>query len=401
MNVVFINTHPIQYFAPLYQRMAKLPDCDLSVIYLSDETIKGYKDAEFGVNVKWDIPLLQGYKSVFIKNNSWNPSIRNGFFGLVNLGLVTEMKKLSKGTLVIVHGWGYFSLIFAIVLAKSFGLKVGLRGESPLKHEIRRQSIGRVMRKFFLTNLFFPMIDFFFYIGRQNQAFYRSFGVSDKKLFFAPYSVDNNRFRKEFLQNVDYRATLRKSLNVPDDAFLILFAGKYVEKKRPMDLLSAMNRLREKNIFCIMMGEGELRPLMEKFIFDNALTGKVLLTGFVNQTEVSKYYAIADLFVMCSGIGETWGLVVNEAMNFEMPVLVSDLTGCSDDLVNEELNGHVFPTGDVDELVRYINLFVSKTPADRQRMGKLSLQIVSEYSFEKIIGSVQHAVSTTNGREKF
>src|SRR5258708_2838570 len=81
MNLVFINSHPIQYFAPLYQALARDKEINLKVIYLSDETVEGYKDAQFGVNVKWDVPLLKDYQFIFLKNQSWNPSLKHGFCG--------------------------------------------------------------------------------------------------------------------------------------------------------------------------------------------------------------------------------------------------------------------------------------------------------------------------------
>jgi glycosyltransferase involved in cell wall biosynthesis len=97
-----------------------------------------------------------------------------------------------------------------------------------------------------------------------------------------------------------------------------------------------------------MVGEGELRKEMEQFIADNQLV-QVILTGFVNQSQVSEYYAISDVFVMCSTIGKP-GAVVNEAMNFGLPVVISDITGCSDDMVINGDNGYIFKTGDSDQL---------------------------------------------------
>lgn len=76
---VFIVSHPIQYFSPLFQLMAKDDEVDLLVLYCSDENVKGHIDKGFGVEVKWDIPLLEGYNYKFLKNNSWKPFIFNGF----------------------------------------------------------------------------------------------------------------------------------------------------------------------------------------------------------------------------------------------------------------------------------------------------------------------------------
>src|SRR5258708_39766205 len=134
------------------------------------------------------------------------------------------------------------------------------------------------------------------------------------------------------------------------------------------------------------MGEGELRSEIEKYISEHNLTGKIMLTGFVNQSEVSAYYSIADVFVMCSEVGETWGLSVNEAMNFNLPIILSDLTGCSDDLVKE--NGYVFETGNIEALA-YCMKKVSSDVNDRLIMGAKSSSIISMYSFRKIINNLR------------
>jgi glycosyltransferase involved in cell wall biosynthesis len=102
-----------------------------------------------------------------------------------------------------------------------------------------------------------------------------------------------------------------------------------------------------------MVGEGELRPQMEKFLAENSITD-VVLTGFINQSEISKYYSVADVFVLCSEAGETWGLSVNEVLNFNVPVVVSSISGCASDLVVENKNGYTFEVGNIEDLASCI-----------------------------------------------
>ena len=94
--VIFLNSHPIQYFAPLYRQIHSDNRVPLTVWYCSDESIRGKMDKGFGKKVKWDIPLLDGYESVFLKNRSWKPSIHKGFWGLFNPGIVHELYKQPK-----------------------------------------------------------------------------------------------------------------------------------------------------------------------------------------------------------------------------------------------------------------------------------------------------------------
>jgi glycosyltransferase involved in cell wall biosynthesis len=360
---------------------------------LSDETVGGYKDVQFGVNVRWDIPLLQDYSFVFLKNHSWKPSLKNGFWGLINWGLFSELKKSTSGTVVVIHGWAYFSNWLAVYACYFLGLKVCLRGETPLSHELQKKGTAKNVRSALLRIFLFPMIDKFLHIGEQNRLFYKSMGVQDHKLLFTPYSVDNKRFQQEFFQKNGQRIELRKKNAIPENSFVILYSGKYISKKRPLDLLQAFHKLNDRRLYLIMMGEGELRGEMEKYISDNKLS-QVLLTGFVNQSGVSDFYSIADVFVMCSEVGETWGLSVNEAMNFKLPIIVSDLTGCGDDLVMQGVNGYRFRTENADDLALKIREIASLSKEKWSAMGEESAQIVSKYSYEIIIKNLKESLSS-------
>lgn len=379
-KIIFINSHPIQYFAPLYKKMTE-EGLDVEVWYGSDESIKGEKDRQFGVKVKWDIPLVEGYRHRFFKNYSWTPSIYNGFFGLLNLGILKALWKSPK-SLVIIHGWGYAISVLAIIWAKLIGHQVALRGESPLNQELLKSPQSRILKRIFLQYFLFCFIDRFLYIGKQNKAYYQFYGVKNQNLVFTPYAVDNERFQKAACELLPRKIELRKELDLPVDAKIILFSGKYIHKKRPMDLLQAYAALELSDKALVMVGEGELRPQMEQFIAANQLKD-VFLTGFVNQSEIVKYYAIADVFVMSSGDGETWGLSTNEAMNFGLPLVISDLVGCAEDLV-DEFTGYTFSFGSVKELTDTL-LKVIKL----MHPSLMIVEKINKYSFERINNSLR------------
>jgi glycosyltransferase involved in cell wall biosynthesis len=82
-------------------------------------------------------------------------------------------------------------------------------------------------------------------------------------------------------------------------------------------------------------------------------------TGFLNQTEISRAYVAADCLVLPSDHGETWGLVVNEALASGLPCLVSDACGCAEDLVGQQFS---FPMGDVGVLATKLERLHSNMP---------------------------------------
>lgn len=389
MKLIFLNSHPIQYFAPLYRQLSGVKGFELEVWYCTEHGLGGELDREFETSVKWDVPVLEGYQARFLKNHSPKPGIY-GFFGLMNLGLIPLLFANEKKMLVV-HGWGYFSNLLALLIGRMSGQLVCLRGETPACHEGHRTGWKKWLRTFFVRNILGSLSHRILFIGEENRKFYQRYGIPEHKLVFAPYAVDNHRFQQQAAELKPDQKRLRNQLQLPADKVIILFSGKYIQKKRPLDLLAAFSHCRHRDdAHLVFMGEGELRSEMEAFIKRNDLQN-VTLTGFVNQSEVAKYYASADIFVMCSGLGETWGLSTNEAMNFGLPVILSDLTGSHADLVAEGENGFVFKTGDVEALSEKLDAVISLNPEERQRMGKRSLEIINGYSFDQIVEGLKAA----------
>ena len=214
--------------------------------------------------------------------------------------------------------------------------------------------------------------------------------MSESKLLYTPHAVDNNYFETQHEDLQKKRDLLKKKFDLPANKKIILFSGKYIEKKRPLDLLQAFAMLDSNKYLLLMVGDGELRTEMENYIQENSLQN-VYLTGFINQSAISEYYEIADVFVMCSGVGETWGLSVNEIMNFEKPVIVSKICGCSVDLVKEGINGYTFEGGNIKQLSQLItevleneNFLISA--------GKISKEIIENFSINNITANIVQAL---------
>lgn len=379
--IVFLNSHPIQYFAPLYQEISGTPDLELTVWYCSDESIKGKLDKGFGENVKWDIPLLKGYEYKFIKNNSWSPSIHKGFWGLQNWAVIRLLYKQPK-SIIVIHGWAYLTNVLALIFGKIYGHTICLRAETPWNQEQQKGKFKTKLKHLYLKILFL-FIDKFLFIGKQNRLFYKALGVKDSKLIFTPYAVDNKRFHDLSLEISQSGA--REKLRLPLSKKIILFSGKFIKKKRPLDLLKAFSKIKSRNALLVFVGDGELRIKMEKYIAFNALSQSVTLTGFINQTEIPLYYKAADLFVMCSGIGETWGLSVNEAMNFGLPIIISDDCGSAYDLVESDVNGDIFETGNIDKLTLLLDKYLNITEEKISEIKNASYSKIKDYSYKEII----------------
>lgn len=389
-KVAFILSHPIQYFSPLFREIAKHPQIDLMVYYCSDETIKTGKDVEFGVEVKWDIPLLDGYKYKFLKNHSPLATIFKPPLGLINLGIMREIKK-NRYDAIIVHGWNYITYLLAYMTAILNRIPIFIRAESPLSQELIKPKWKIFIKKILLGGLF-KHVASFLAIGTENKQFYKFHNVTDNRIFHTPYAVENGRFIESYDELILLKDELKKELGIPPDKIVILFSGKLIGRKRPMDLLLAYKKANSENKALVYLGDGYLRKSLEEFVKEEKLKN-VYFFGFKNQIEIPKHYIIADIFVLPS-IVENWGLVVNEAMCFRLPVIVSDIVGCARDLVKSGENGFIYPVGDVDKLSEYL-LKLLHNPELRRNLGKRSFEIVNKWSYEEDVRGIVSALEYT------
>ncbi len=437
---IFLS-HPIHYHTSVYKILAQSKDIDLTVYFYSNFGLGKHFDPQFKTEIDFQKEdILEGYKYVFLKNLS---KVRNfKFFDFINY----EIPKIiwrEKPDYVLVNSWAYFS-DWLVVLACLFSkTKLCLRSENPLRHEFKKPKWKIFIKKIILGFLF-KRVNLFFYIGEENKKFLKFYGVDENKMIFTPYAVDNDYFQKEYEKLKNKREELRKELNIPNDAIVILFVGKLIPKKRPLDLLKAYEnvirniRIKESNLFVnsdkfvshsdysihlIFVGEGPLREELEnyskkiytnynnnsdsfvnsdKFVYSDYSNNSdkfglnsdygIHFAGFVSQKEISKYYTLADIFVLPSDIGETWGLVVNEAMNFGLPIIISDMVGCGPDLVKHGENGFIFKTGDINVLSKYLlKLILSKN--DLINYGLKSKEIIKEYSYQKSAENILKAIN--------
>jgi hypothetical protein len=116
-KVLLISSHPVQYASPLFRQMAQHPRLDIQVAYCSLQGAEAGVDPEFGVEVKWDIPLLEGYPWVHVPNRSPRPGLGR-FFGLINPGLWKLVTRGDYDAVVLYTGYLYASFWIAVAAAK-------------------------------------------------------------------------------------------------------------------------------------------------------------------------------------------------------------------------------------------------------------------------------------------
>ena len=238
------------------------------------------------------------------------------------------------------------------------------------------------------------------FIGTENQRWFRRWGFPEERLFHTPYVVDNEVLQCAAADLAPRRAELRANFGLPDEAPVIVMVGRLIDKKQPLHLLRAFARVR-RDFECslLVVGAGPLEQRMRQLVDDEHIPD-VVFSGFLDQTQVARGYACADVFALISSHDETWGLVVNEAMNFGLPVVVSDQVGSAADLVQSGRNGFVVRHDDLESLTAALSRLVASRDL-RTRFGVASRQIISERTYDVTAAGVVAAVEAAVGTSRW
>jgi glycosyltransferase involved in cell wall biosynthesis len=339
-----VVTHPIQYQVPLFRHLAARSSVEPLVFFLSEHGLAESFDPGFGRAVKYDVPLLGGYEHRMVRNRSPRPTVGTSW-GVVNPSLPALIRR-SHVDALLVHGYNHISHWLAYATAARAGIPYLLRGDS--RPDQGAMHGGKMMAKRALIQPLVRKAGACLAVGEENHKFYSSYGAPADRIFFAPYSIDTDRFSMAGAVGRARRTSTLESLGLRPERPLVLFAAKLQPRKRPVDLVMAMDRL-EDPANLVVIGDGPLRPDLEKLTCRRPW---MRMLGFVNQREIAEWYGAADLFVLPSD-REPWGLAVNEAMAAGAVPLVSDNVGCAPDLVTRDV-GWVYATGDIGALARAI-----------------------------------------------
>jgi len=391
VRLAYFVSHPIQYQAPLLRRIALESDIDLRVFFSSDLSVRGYLDKGFGgISVKWDVPLLDGYSHEFL------PGFRNngtlGFAIPLNYGIAQRLQPAFDA--VWVHGYHTANCLHAIFAARLFRIPVILRGDYRLNGRVRSRT-KLLMKRVFLSALK-EAVHCVTPIGKRNAEYWDEYFGHQMPKYPMLYVVDNDYFSSRAAEAATQREAFRRELGLQAGRPVFLFASKLQARKRCIDLLDAFIRLSpaagaEPRAYLLIVGEGEERGALEQRIRESQLSS-IRMLGFKNQSELPRLFDLSDVFVLPS-IHEPWGLIVNEVMNAGCAVVVSDDVGCHPDLVEDGVNGFIFPRENVVALSAILRRFLEDQSL-AQKMGEHSRRIISRYCVDECVKGLRQALAS-------
>jgi glycosyltransferase involved in cell wall biosynthesis len=383
-RVALIASHVIQYQAPFFRLLAAEPDLDLDVIFCSTDGAKVYRDEEMQTTFRWDLDLLSGYRHRFLRNFGFG----EGYTRLINPGIVPTLLLGKYDAIVFFLGWGTITSLLGIAAARMRGTPILMFGDSsypPPENTFASKVRAGVMRAIF------RLTDRFLVSGVLNADYYRHYGIDEKRFHLVPWAIDNARFEEGSRFEEGEREAMRARFGIRDDQMAIVFSGKFLPRKDPMTLLRAVDGMHHRDrTAVIFLGNGELSDEMQRFARERNLA--VHFAGFVNQTELPKYYAMADVFVLPS-LDDPRATVVNEAMASGLPIVITDRCGPMGDIVQHGDNGYVFAPGDVATLAQHLDSLAGD-PELRARMAQRSREIISTWDYARGVIGVKEALAS-------
>lgn len=361
-RVLILTTHVVQYASPLYRVLAGDPRLETLVAYCSLQGAESGFDPEFGVQVQWDVPLLDGYKWVQVPNRSLRPRLGH-FWGLWNPGLWKLVRRGKFDAIVIYTGYMCASFWIAVLAATTAGLAVLISTDSTSFHSREPKPWKEWLKPFILRRVY-SFVDVIMAASNAAKKLAMELGVSEKRIRVIRCGVDKDSWLQR-QEGTDRRA-VRASWDVPANAPVVLFCAKLQRWKRPLDLLEAFAKADLPGVYLVLAGEGPQRGEVEARVRALGLTARVRVLGFVNASQLPGFYQAADLFVLPSAY-DPCPLVVPEAMFSGLPVILSDAVLGRLEMIDSGKSGYLYPCGDIGSLAGILkNIFT-----DTRRLQQL------------------------------
>jgi glycosyltransferase involved in cell wall biosynthesis len=386
-KLAVLMSHPIQYQVPLLRRLSEESSLDVTVYFMSDRGTRAGFVKGYGETVKWDIPLLDGYRYEFLRNVSPekdNPSLWSKFHPGV-------LRALWSGNYDAVYVHGYRSLTEWLTMGAAKALRIPVLFHGDVLIDSPGFQDGFTAGRSVLRRAVCRLTDAALALSSRAVMFYKRYGIPDERVFWAPLCVDNEYWTTRIEHQRTRRRELRTELGLDPDLPIILYVAHMRPNKRPLDVVLAYERMKT-SASLVLVGNGPLYEEAVRYKLEHKLD-RVVFAGFRGQSELPGFYALSDLFVLPSGPGEVTPLVLHEAMCGELPLVVSDAVPSTIDFVREGENGFTYPLADIAALTdRFDRILGDRTV--QQRMGKRSREMIADWNYGVTIAGILKAMDS-------
>lgn len=385
LRVAVLSELPTPYRWPLFQRVAEAPGLDLTVFfYARNEADRGWSVPVEGAGrpraefLPGRVLHVRGRRSLFFH---WNPRI------------VARLKR-REFDVAVIPGWSMPTSVASAVACRARGIPYVIfsetHGRSP------RPAWLRMTKRVALR----PLIrgaGAWLATGTLSEDFLAQHGAERSRIFRFANTPDVEALSRRIDEARGFREATRRALGVPAGEPLVLFVARLIGAKDPAALLAAQAILEARGgaPWLVLVGEGAQGNPLREFVRSRRLA-RVVFAGTREPQDLPAIWAAADLFVLPSR-HEPWGVVVNEAMAAGLPVVLSDRVGAAPDLLEDGVNGRLFPSGDAERLAAAIAEIAGDADL-RARMGAASRRVVAGWGYGPSVEGFASAVGAAAGR---
>ncbi len=353
-KVLFLTNYPSPYRVRFFDELGKL--MDVTVLFADRIEDKKHRSAA------WYVPGEGAFHAVQLKKR------------LLSIGtnsLCTDVVQWLKKDFdhVVVCGYSNPTVILAMAWMRMYGRSFYMEVDGGL---IRQEGKAKYLAKRALVT----MADKWLTTGGSITDYMVHYGAKRERIAQYPFSsLDEGDILTQPVSRKE-KAALRQALGIREER-LILTIGQFIHRKGFDVLLKAAKDLPKDTAICIVGGEPteEYRKLREELGLS-----QVYFQGFMKKDALIRYYRAADLFVLPTR-EDIWGLVINEAMSFGLPVITTNRCAAGLELVEEGVNGYIVPVGDVEALAEKMGMALD---ANLEAMGEASLKKIRPYTIENM-----------------
>jgi glycosyltransferase involved in cell wall biosynthesis len=343
-RVAVIVSHPIQHFCPQYASFAEKKDVKVKVFFASMLGFKKYLDPNFKKEISWGNLNLDKFDHQFLNGEEVIQPDKN-----IDATSLDNALSEFKPDFVIVYGYFQKLQRRAYAWAKKYKVPMGYISDSELR---QKRSLWREVVKAPYVRWYFSNINFFLSVGDANEAFYKKYGVPDKKIVRMHFPIDLKFYEQSFQNRQKLAVDIRTQYNIGPDEMVLSIVGKLVSWKNQDHVINALQLLEKRGIYAhlLLIGSGEMKEAWQEKAA-RLTKSKVHFAGFINVEGLPAYYAATDIYIHPSSV-EPHSIAVSEAVYMGCPVVISDRCGSygPDDDVQENKNGWVYPFGNIEAL---------------------------------------------------
>ena len=355
MKVLFVTNVPSPYRLDFFNELGKY--CDLTVCF--ERRRASDRDD------KWQGEKAVNYKSVQLNMTSYKSDMSIG-------SALKNYIKRNTFDIIIFTNYASPAVMSAISYCRNHGIRYFLEYDGGFYKK------DKALVRFVKKHLLCAAVGHFT-TCKEHEKYLVSLGIPQNKIWKYPFtSVREADIKRAQALIASDKEMLRNKLSMSEER-IVLAVGQFIHRKGFDVLLEAAKGLGKNVGVYIVGGEPteEYLAIQAKYNLKN-----VHFVGFKTKDELIEYYTASDIFVMPTR-EDIWGLVVNEAMSYGLPVVSSDKCIAALEMVSNGINGYIVPVDDSDKLLDKINKVLNNN-ALREDMATQSGIVVQNYTIEKM-----------------